>query len=58
MKNEKPFFCLLEDDNLISKVSINSDRLLSSTADKNYVCLIIKVKTRRISGTWGNLRFA
>jgi hypothetical protein len=30
-KDEEPFFCLLEDDSLITKVAITTDRLLTPT---------------------------
>lgn len=43
ISEETPFFCLLKDDNLITHLSVTSDRLLSSNADPNEVLLIIHV---------------
>jgi len=40
---EKPFFCLLEDDNLITKVTVVTDRLLQPTSNPNEVLLVICV---------------
>lgn len=43
-EDEKPFFCLLEDDKLITKISVETDRLLEPiTGDKADVRLFIKV---------------
>jgi hypothetical protein len=38
---ENPFFCLLEDDSLITKISITTDRLLSplDKEEKNTMCI-------------------
>lgn len=43
--NENPFFCLLEDDNLLTGLSITTDRLLEKTYSNSEVELIIKVTT-------------
>jgi hypothetical protein len=43
---EDPFFCLLEDDALISKVSVDTDRLLKTTSKPTEVILVIQVETR------------
>jgi len=44
-----PFYTLLSDDSLISKVSIDTDELLEvdATHDANHAKLIIEVHTRR-----------
>jgi len=44
--DEDPFFCLLEDDNLITEVSVKTDRLLTSSNDASKVHLDILVETR------------
>jgi len=44
-QGENPFFCLLEDDNLISKLTVSSDRLLKPVSDTAHVVLIIRVVT-------------
>jgi len=46
--DEDPFFCLLEDDKLISKVAVETNWLLTPLADNehiNDVHLVIRVKT-------------
>lgn len=40
---EDPFYCLLEDDNLITTLSVTTDRLLVSPANSNEVFLLIHV---------------
>jgi len=44
--DEDPFFCLLEDDNLVTSVSVKTDRLLTSPNDASQVHLDILVETR------------
>jgi len=44
--DENPFFCLLEDDKLISAVTVTTDRLVTPLApneERNNVCLVIHV---------------
>jgi hypothetical protein len=43
---ENPIFCLLQDDRLITSVSVNTDRLLEADTTQNEVVLLIHVKTR------------
>jgi hypothetical protein len=46
--DEDPFFCLLEDDKLITKVQVETNWLLTPPAPTEHiheVCLIIRVKT-------------
>ncbi len=45
-KNEKHFLCLLEDDILITKLSVTTDRLLKPVKSESYVKLIIHVQTK------------
>lgn len=47
--DEDPFFCLLEDDSLITKVSIETDTLLLSDADPTDARVIIKVTVKPYS---------
>jgi hypothetical protein len=47
--DQDPFFCLLEDDNLITAVSVKTDRLLVPTENKNEVHLDIQIETRATS---------
>ena len=55
--NEKPFFCLLEDDKFITSFSVKSDTLLSKGPDKNYVKLVIDVTIQPTYATDFNLGF-
>jgi hypothetical protein len=53
-QDETPFFCLLEDDSLITHFSVTSDRLLiRPTREKEKdVVLIISVSIRAVVKTW------
>lgn len=54
--DENPFFCLLEDDNLITKVSVDTERLLEPVRTASEVVLLIRVKTKQLTvliGTMG-----
>lgn len=44
--DEDPFFCLLEDDNLITSVGVKTDRLLTFPMNASQVHLDILVETR------------
>ncbi|NTU74387.1 hypothetical protein HGB07_09740, partial [Candidatus Roizmanbacteria bacterium] len=44
--DEEPFYCLLEDDNLITSISVRTDRLLTSSGNDSEVHLDIQVETR------------
>lgn len=52
--DEKPFFCLLEDDKLITKVSVAVDRLLVPS-EPNEVQLTIQVKVKITQVIFGNM---
>jgi hypothetical protein len=56
-EGENPFFCLLEDDNLITKVSVTTDRLLEPLEPGNryFVNLLITVRTKITRMSWGNM---
>ena len=45
---EAPFFCLLQDDRLITSVSVESERLLTQdeSAHNSHVVILVHVKTR------------
>jgi hypothetical protein len=51
---ESPFHCLLEDDALVSRLAIETDRWLEDVP-ANHVSLVIKITTRPTVGTWGNI---
>jgi len=44
--DETPFFCVLEDDGLITKLSVNTERLLESTNSPSDVELTLLVRTK------------
>ena len=50
-ESEKPLYCLLKDDALITRVNIETDQLFLDE-DPKTVRLIIKVKVRARSQTW------
>lgn len=54
---ENPFFCLLQDDRLITSVAVNADRLLEPGSNSNEVVLIIHVKTRITRHIWAAIPF-
>ena len=53
--NENPFYCLLEDDNLITKVAVRTDRLLKPCNDSSFVELLITVQTKITKMSWDNI---
>ncbi len=52
--SEDPFFCLLEDDMLITSVSVKTDRLLTPVKNQAEVQLVIQVKTQLTRMLVGN----
>lgn len=59
--DEKPFYCLLEDDSLITKISVETDQLLAfdeGNKDIGNVSLVITVRLRPYEITQGNMQFA
>ena len=57
---DDPFFVLLQDDKLITRISVETDRLLQPVRDPANdldVRLVITVRLRPIHGTWLNLGF-
>lgn len=45
-EDEKPFFCLLEDDSLVTKVSVETDRLLLPKIEPTEAVINIRVTTK------------
>jgi hypothetical protein len=58
VENENPFFCLLEDDNLVTKLTVSTDRLLKPNCNPSLVSLIIHVKTKVLMVTCDNIDLA
>ena len=57
--DETPFFfCLLEDDNLVTAVTVRTEQLLESIPDPSWVDASIHVLTRVTRPTMGNPSFA
>lgn len=54
-ENEVPLFCLLEDDSLIARLEVTTDRLLDPDASSADVVLLIHVRTKPTVGTIENL---
>ena len=60
LEDEKPFFCLLQDDKLISRVSVETDTLLEPTspnAGDNDARLVIAIKLKPVDVGWDNISF-
>ncbi len=56
--DESPFFCLLEDDSLITKLSVETDRLLEPVSCKAEVVLLVQVRTKQLKTMWGTIGLA
>ena len=59
--SEKPFYCLMSDDKLISRVSVETDTLLQPTSEppnKFDARLIIKVTLKPFDMGWDNISFS
>jgi len=54
---ETPFYCLLEDDKLITRLDIVSERLLEPGSEPPDVNLMIRVQTKPTQITCDNIRF-
>lgn len=54
-EDENPLHCLLEDDKLITRVNVETDRLLRPTTDTRVVDIAIRVTIKGFTATWGNL---
>lgn len=60
--DENPFYCLLQDDKLITRIAISTDVLLQpvegkAQLDKNDVRLIITVNLRPTKATWASIDY-
>jgi hypothetical protein len=59
--DEKPFFCLLENDRMISKVTVETDLLLEdldTPPDENDARLIITVRIKPLDPNQHNIQFS
>ena len=57
-EDEDPFFCLLEDDNLVIAFSVRTEQLLEPLGDPSTVDVSIYVRTRVTRPTMGSPPFA
>lgn len=57
-ENEKPFYCLLEDDSLVSRLNVRTEQWLGRPVNSKEVLAIIHVKTKLTKIGIGNLGFA
>lgn len=57
-EDESPFYCLLEDDSLVTKLSVETDRLLEKVSSKAEVVLFIQVRTRQLKTMYGTIGLA
>ena len=55
---EDPFFCVLEDDNLITEFSVVTDRLLEPCEHSSLVVLLVHVNIKAVVRTFANINFA
>jgi hypothetical protein len=55
LEGEDPFFCLVEDDSLITRISVNTAQLLQSPIYSSEVVLLIHVKTKLTEVIWANI---
>jgi hypothetical protein len=53
--DEEPFFCLLQDDNRITKLVVETDRLLDSSAESSEVVLLLHIRTSKLVTIWKNI---
>jgi hypothetical protein len=52
------FFCLLENDNLVTSIAVQTSQLLEPDAGPTEVDATIYIRTRVTRQTWGNGNFA
>ena len=56
-EDEVPFFCLLEDDCLVTRLAVETDRFLEPVSSPSDVALFIRVATRRVNVTYDTIAF-
>ena len=54
-QDEEPFFCLLEDDCLVTKLVVETDRLFDPSAAPAEVILLVRVQTSKLVTIWKNI---
>ena len=56
-QDETPFFCLLEDDSLVTSVAVTTRQNLRIPAASDDVLALIKATTKKSRSTWANADF-
>jgi hypothetical protein len=56
--SERPLFCLVEDDNLVTSVAVRTEQLLEDVDDKSIVDISIAVRTRVTRSSFDNAIFS
>lgn len=51
-EDESPFYCLLADDSLISRIAVDTDRLLDGDAGPSTVLLVMDIRVYTTNVTW------
>ncbi len=56
-RGQNPFYCLLEDDKLITKLAVSTGRLLipNNNSKKSHVHLLIKIKIKQVEPEFGHM---
>lgn len=55
LADEQPFFCVLEDDKLVTGLTVTTERLLEPNLDSNEVLLLVEVTVRHVEVFWGTV---
>ena len=55
LDGQEPFWCLLEDDSRITKVTIETHSLFEEPKTRNEVILLVHVRTRATQSSWDNI---
>jgi hypothetical protein len=56
LNDESPFFCLLEDDALVTSVSVSADQYLE-VSNQEEALVVIKVRIKKSRDIWNNSDF-
>ena len=54
-EGEDPFFCLLQDDALITEIDVKTDVLLDANARPSEAHLFLRVRTEAVNSTFNNM---
>ena len=54
-QDDDPLYCLFQDDSLITRVNVETDRLLRPVQNEHELVAVIKVRVRASKVTWGTM---